>query len=48
MLGSGKSTLAGLLLRFYDCNQRGGRIVIDGRDIRDYDVSKLREQIAIV
>ena len=46
--GSGKSTVAGLLLRFYDCNMRGGRVAIDGRDIRDYSVSHLRKQIAIV
>jgi ABC-type multidrug transport system fused ATPase/permease subunit len=38
--GSGKSTIAGLLLRFYD--SRKGKIVIDGRDLRDYSVSELR------
>lgn len=44
--GSGKSTLLGLVPRFYDCT--GGRILLDGRDIRDYHLSNLRDQIALV
>ncbi|KAF2457980.1 leptomycin B resistance protein pmd1 [Lineolata rhizophorae] len=44
--GSGKSTIAALLLRFYDPSS--GRIVLDGRDIRDYNVAALRSQIAFV
>lgn len=44
--GSGKSTLASLLCRFYDVT--GGRICIDGRDIRDYTVYSLRKQIGLV
>jgi ABC-type multidrug transport system fused ATPase/permease subunit len=44
--GSGKSTLASLLLRFYD--SRHGKVVIDGKDIRDFNVEAMREQIAIV
>ncbi|UZQ86451.1 ABC transporter ATP-binding protein/permease [Thermoclostridium stercorarium] len=44
--GSGKSTLAWLLLRFYDVN--GGRILINGCDIRELDVELLRKNIAIV
>nr|MDD6336138.1 ABC transporter ATP-binding protein [bacterium] len=44
--GSGKSTLAWLLLRFYDVTS--GRILIDGLDIRQYDVAHLRSQIALV
>jgi subfamily B ATP-binding cassette protein MsbA len=44
--GSGKSTLAHLLARFYDVGS--GRILIDGRDIRDVTVSSLRDQIATV
>ncbi|HVY06215.1 MAG TPA: ABC transporter ATP-binding protein/permease [Burkholderiales bacterium] len=44
--GSGKSTLARLLYRFYDVN--GGRISIDGIDIRDVTQSSLRAAIGIV
>jgi len=44
--GSGKSTLTRLLYRFYDVD--GGRILIDGRDIRDYTQASLRAAIAIV
>jgi len=44
--GSGKSTLTRLLYRFYDVD--GGRITIDGRDIRDYTQASLRAAIAIV
>jgi subfamily B ATP-binding cassette protein MsbA len=44
--GSGKSTLVSLLPRFYDVTS--GSILIDGRDIREYDVRSLRAQIAVV
>lgn len=44
--GSGKSTLARLLYRFYDVS--GGRISIDGTDIRDFKQVSLRGAIAIV
>jgi len=44
--GAGKTTLVSLLTRFYDV--RGGRILLDGRDLRDYRVADLREQFAIV
>lgn len=44
--GSGKSTIAWLLLRFYDVN--GGRILLDGHDIRDFAVDSLRSRIGIV
>jgi len=44
--GSGKSTLVNLLPRFYDV--RSGSVRIDGRDVRDYDLKALREQIAVV
>jgi subfamily B ATP-binding cassette protein MsbA len=44
--GSGKSTLANLLPRFYD--PTGGRITLDGTDIRDVTVRSLRAQIGIV
>ena len=44
--GSGKSTLTRLLYRFYDVD--AGKILIDGRDIRDYTQATLRAAIAIV
>lgn len=44
--GSGKSTLAALLLRFYEPQQ--GSILIDGVDLREYDLDSLRRQMAIV
>ena len=44
--GSGKSTLVNLLPRYYDVP--AGRVLIDGVDVRDYDLKSLREQIAVV
>jgi len=44
--GAGKSTLARLLYRFYDVN--GGRISIDGQDIRTVTQASLRASIGIV
>jgi ATP-binding cassette, subfamily B, heavy metal transporter len=44
--GAGKSTLARLLYRFYDVT--GGRITIDGQDIRNVTQSSLRGNIGIV
>jgi len=44
--GSGKTTLANLLPRFYDPDS--GRILIDGRDIRDVTLRSLRDQIGMV
>jgi ABC-type multidrug transport system fused ATPase/permease subunit len=38
--GCGKSTTVSLILRFYDVNE--GRILIDGVDVRDYDIVSLR------
>jgi ATP-binding cassette, subfamily B, heavy metal transporter len=47
--GSGKSTLGRLLFRFYDLDrERGGRILIDGQDIRDVAQDSLRAAIGIV
>jgi subfamily B ATP-binding cassette protein MsbA len=46
MSGVGKSTLVDLIPRFYDV--RGGRVTIDGVDVRDLTVVSLREQIGIV
>ena len=44
--GAGKSTLARLLYRFYDVS--GGRITIDGQDIREVTQTSLRQAIGIV
>ena len=44
--GSGKSTIAQLLLRFYDPDN--GKIIFDGKDAREYDLTDLRENMAIV
>ncbi|MBM3234521.1 ABC transporter ATP-binding protein [Candidatus Pacearchaeota archaeon] len=44
--GSGKTTLVKLLYRLYNVNS--GRILIDGKDIRDFKQESLREEMAIV
>jgi ATP-binding cassette subfamily B protein len=44
--GSGKTTVANLVPRFYDVT--GGRVLIDGHDVRDVELSSLRRQIGIV
>jgi ATP-binding cassette, subfamily B, heavy metal transporter len=44
--GAGKSTIARLLYRFYDVT--GGRITLDGQDVRDVTQSSLRASIGIV
>ena len=44
--GAGKSTIVKLLMRFYELN--GGRILIDGYDIADFDRSELRELFGMV
>ena len=44
--GSGKTTLAGLLPRFYTNYQ--GHILLDGRELADYELDNLRSQIALV
>jgi ATP-binding cassette subfamily B protein len=44
--GSGKSTLAGLILRLHDPS--GGRVLVDGRDIREYTLASLRAQVAVL
>ncbi|HCW72494.1 MAG TPA: ABC transporter, partial [Clostridiaceae bacterium] len=43
--GSGKSTLAWLLLRFYDVTK--GKILLDGTDIREVNISRLREAMSL-
>lgn len=44
--GSGKTTLVHLIPRFYDITE--GSVRVDGVDVRDYDVTKLRDKIGIV
>ena len=44
--GSGKTTITNLLMRFYDIQR--GRILLDGVDIRDWDLKALRENFAVV
>jgi ABC transporter fused permease/ATP-binding protein len=44
--GAGKSTIATLLLRFYDIDT--GEILIDGKNIYEYDLETLRENMSIV
>ena len=44
--GAGKSTLAKLVTRFYDVS--AGRVLIDGRDIRDAGIASLRGQLGVV
>ena len=44
--GSGKSTIVNLLPRFYDVTQ--GSITIDGRDVQDFTLASLRQNIGIV
>ena len=44
--GSGKSTIINILNRFYDIQK--GHIKVDGKDIRDYELSAYRERIAVV
>jgi ATP-binding cassette subfamily B protein len=44
--GAGKTTITNLLMRFYDVQQ--GRILLDGVDVRDWDLQSLRENFAVV
>jgi ATP-binding cassette subfamily B protein len=44
--GAGKSTMAKLVTRFYD--PTSGRVLIDGRDLRDVTVASLRRQLGVV
>ena len=46
MTGAGKSTLLGLIPRFYD--PQAGRILADGKDVRDLELDPFRRQIGIV
>ncbi|MRX69969.1 ABC-type multidrug transport system, ATPase and permease component [Flavobacterium resistens] len=44
--GAGKSTISSLLLRFYDITD--GEILVDGKNIHDYDLENLRGNMSIV
>ena len=44
--GSGKSSLVNLIPRFYDVTK--GRVLVDGRDVREYPLSELRGKIGMV
>lgn len=44
--GSGKTTVTNLLMRFYDIQK--GKILLDGVDVRDWDLKDLRENFAVV
>jgi len=44
--GSGKTTITSLIMRLYD--DFSGDILFDGRNIRDFDISRLRSQISVV
>ena len=44
--GAGKTTIVKLLTRLYDPDE--GQILIDGRDIREYDLAALRAQIGVI
>jgi ATP-binding cassette subfamily B protein len=44
--GAGKSTISRLLFRFYDVSS--GKILVDGRDVRDYTQASLRAAIGVV
>jgi len=44
--GGGKTTLVNLICRFYD--PIDGRVLVDGIDVRDYDLRELRQQVGLV
>jgi ATP-binding cassette, subfamily B, bacterial len=44
--GAGKTTIVKLLARLYDPNE--GRILVDGRDMREYDLAQLRANIGVI
>jgi len=44
--GSGKSSLVNLISRLYDVTD--GKVLVGGRDVRDYDLEALRNQVAVV
>ncbi|MFC0677685.1 ABC transporter ATP-binding protein [Lysobacter korlensis] len=44
--GAGKTTLVKLLARLYDPSE--GRVLLDGRDLREYDLGDLRSQVGVI
>ena len=46
--GSGKSTIIQLIERFYDIEEGNGEILIDGINIKDYDLYELRKKISLI
>lgn len=44
--GAGKSSLANLLLRFYEF--QGGKVIVDGTDIRELDLHAYRQQVRVI
>ena len=44
--GAGKSTLVKLIARFYDATS--GRVLVDGTDVRDYDLASYRHRLGVV
>ena len=44
--GSGKSSLISLIPRFYDAS--AGQVLVDGKDVKDYEVDSLRSKIGVV
>ncbi len=44
--GAGKSTLVKLIARFYDATS--GQVLVDGTDVRDYDLASYRHQLGVV
>jgi ATP-binding cassette subfamily B protein len=44
--GAGKSTLVKLIARFYDVT--GGTVLVDGTDVRDYDLASYRHELGVV
>jgi ATP-binding cassette, subfamily B, bacterial len=46
LTGTGKTSLVSLIPRFYDVT--GGQVLLDRRDVRDYQLRSLREQVSLV
>jgi ATP-binding cassette subfamily B protein len=44
--GAGKTSIISLLMRFYDAQR--GRVAVDGTDVRDWDLERLRSSMALV
>ena len=44
--GSAKTSLVNLVSRLYDVN--GGSVMVGGRDVREYDIEKLRDEVSVV